>query len=94
MITAMDTVGLIGVLSVVNQWGTYNFKANSYLTHQYPIPFASKVFGLWATVNVPGWINGGELHVITKDLQNFEIKADTYDNQRFDGGAFVLAVGM
>lgn len=94
MITAMDTVGLIGVLSVVNQWGTYNFKANSYLTHQYPIPFASKVFGLWATVNVSGWMNGGELHVLTKGLQNFEIKTDTYDNQRFDGGAFVLAVGM
>nr|DAW24982.1 MAG TPA: hypothetical protein [Caudoviricetes sp.] len=39
-------------------------------------------------------MNGGELHTLKKDLQNFEIKADTYDNQRFDGGAFVLAVGM
>lgn len=79
---------------LILQWGTYDFKANSYLTHRYPIPFASKVFGLWATVNVAGWMNGGELHVLKKDLQNFEIEADTYDNQWFDGGASVLAVGM
>ena len=34
MITAMDTVGLIGVLSVVNQWGT---STSSHIT--YPIVF-------------------------------------------------------
>ena len=79
---------------LILQWGTYAFKANSYLSHQYPIAFASKVFGLWATVNIQGWINGGELHTIIKDHQTFEIKLDTYDNQRFDGSAFVLAIGM
>ena len=46
MITAMDTVGLIGVLSVVNQWGVTSDNA----TITYPIRF-NTVYVVLATTN-------------------------------------------
>lgn len=89
----MDTVGLIGVLSVVNQWGTCRLLAQTTLNFNYPIPY-QKVLYLGCTISQITWLYGGAVSIINVDNKNYRTYLSTIDHAQGDVSAVMFSVGI
>ena len=88
MITAMDTVGLIGVLSVVKQWGM----RNSGERFNYPIAFSRMVFCALKTPTDNSYSNNmliGEASLARPKLTYVDLP-----NTRPGFKSFILVIGV
>ena len=88
MITAMDTVGLIGVLSVVNQWEM----RNSGERFNYPIAFSRAVFCALKTPTDNNYSNNmliGEAALARPELTYVDLP-----NTRPGFKSFILVIGV
>lgn len=88
MITAMDTVGLIGVLSVVNQWGM----RNSGERFNYPIAFSRAVFCALKTPTDNSYSNN--MLIVEAALARPELTYVDLPNTRPGFKSFILVIGV